>query len=223
MDENNINNNVNQTNNENITPIENTNVMPDENVNNSNPVANENNPNNVINQTPNNPEVPEEPKEKGNLFWIIYIVIAIVIFIIILLLLRGCNGLRNQNKSKINEANEWVTNMWNKCVDPIYWYTVDGTGVNGVAINIDNVLNDCDTYYNEYQTKKSDITSLDDKYSDFKETYAKISEQIDIIYPKIKANKPVAEENVDYEENMELFYEYQVKLYNLIKEKYSEG
>ena len=129
--------------------------------------------------------------------------------------------MKNKNRRKINEANEWVTNMWNKCVDPVYWYTVDGTGVNGAEINIDNVLADCDTYYNEYKTKKSDITNLGDEYSDFKETYSKISEQIEIIYPKIKANKPVAEENVDYEENMETFYEYQVKLYNIIKEKYS--
>ena len=54
-----------------------------------------------------------------------------------------------------------------------------------------------------------------------KETFNKISEQIEIIYPKIKAEKPVAKNNVNYEENMETFYEYQSKLYNLIKEKYS--
>ena len=175
----------------------------------------------IYNETPIQNEIPEEPKEKSNWYWIIYILAAIIIFVIILLLLKGCNGLRNKNKSKINEANEWVTNMWNKCVDPVYWYTVDGTGVNGADINIDTTLADCDTYYEEYKTKKKDIAALDNSYSDFKETYNKISEQIDIIYPQIKANKPIAKENVDYEENMEIFYEYQVKLYNLIKEKYS--
>ena len=175
----------------------------------------------IFNEAPIQNEIPEEPKEKSNWYWIIYILAAIIIFVIILLLLKGCNGLRNKNKSKINEANEWVTNMWNKCVDPVYWYTVDGTGVNGADINIDTTLTDCDTYYEEYKTKKNDIAALDNSYSDFKETYNKISEQIDIIYPQIKANKPIAKENVDYEENMEIFYEYQVKLYNLIKEKYS--
>ena len=175
----------------------------------------------IFNETPIQNEIPNEPKEKSNWYWIIYILAAIIIFVIILLLLKGCNGLRNKNKSKINEANEWVTNMWNKCVDPVYWYTVDGTGVNGADINIDTILADCDTYYEEYKTKKNDIAALDNSYSDFKETYNKISEQIDIIYPQIKANKPIAKENVDYEENMEIFYEYQVKLYNLIKEKYS--
>ena len=175
----------------------------------------------IFNETPIQNEIPEEPKEKSNWYWIIYIFAAIIIFVIILLLLKGCNGLRNKNKSKINEANEWVTNMWNKCVDPVYWYTVDGTGVNGADINIDTTLADCDTYYEEYKTKKNDIAALDNSYSDFKETYNKISEQIDIIYPQIKANKPIAKENVDYEENMEIFYEHQVKLYNLIKEKYS--
>ena len=175
----------------------------------------------IFNEAPIQNEIPEEPKEKSNWYWIIYILAAIIIFVIILLLLKGCNGLRNKNKSKINEANEWVTNMWNKCVDPVYWYTVDGTGVNGADINIDTTLADCDTYYEEYKTKKNDIAALDNSYSDFKETYNKISEQIDIIYPQIKANKPIAKENVDYEENMEIFYEHQVKLYNLIKEKYS--
>ena len=112
--------------------------------------------------------------------------------------------------------------MWNKCVDPVYWYTVDGTGVNGVDIDIDSVLNDCDNYYNEYKTRHSEIINLSDEYSDFKEIYSKISEQIEIIYPKIKANKPVSQEQVDYEDNMEIFYDYQVRLYNLVKEKYSE-
>ena len=206
----------------NETPVQN--EVPNETpVENETPVVNEMPVNEapIFNETPIQNEIPNEPKEKSNWYWIIYILAAIIIFVIILLLLKGCNGLRNKNKSKINEANEWVTNMWNKCVDPVYWYTVDGTGVNGADINIDTILADCDTYYEEYKTKKNDIAALDNSYSDFKETYNKISEQIDIIYPQIKANKPIAKENVDYEENMEIFYEHQVKLYNLIKEKYS--
>ena len=186
-------------------------------------VSDENTETNEVNFIPPSDEKPKHEKEESGLKWLIFIVVAIVIFIIILLLLRGCNGIRNKNKSKISEANDWVTNMWNKCVDPVYWYTVDGTGVNGASINIDTVLADCDTYYNEYKEKKSEITSLSDDYSDFKEIYSKISEQFEIIYPKIKENKPVAEENVDYESNMETFYENQVKLYNLIKEKYSDN
>ena len=166
----------------------------------------------------NNEEL--EKGGKGNWYWIIYVAIVIVIFIIILLLLRGCNGLKKTDKDKINNANEWVTNMWNKCVDPIYWYTVDGTGVNGANINIDSVLADCDNYYKEYQEKKNEIISLDEKYSDFKETFNKISEQIEIIYPKIKANKPTAEVEVDYESNMDMLHEYQLELYNLIVAKY---
>ena len=206
MDENNLNNvenNENLETNESQEPetnLENENVSPEQ------PIKNE----------------PQE-KEKSNLYWIIYIVAAIVIFIIIILLLKGCNALKNKGNNKIVEANDWVTNVWNKCVDPIYWYTVEGTGVSGAAINIDSVLKDCDTYYNEYTKRKSEITSLSDEYKDFKDAYAKISEQIEIIYPKIKANKPVAEEEVDYEENMETFYKYQVELYNLVKEKYSKG
>ena len=95
-------------------------------------------------------QVPQE-KEKSNLYWLIYVLVIIIVFIIIFLLLRGCNGLRNKNKSKILEANDWVTNMWNKCVDPVYWYTAEGTGVNGAVIDIDSVLSNCDTYYNEYK------------------------------------------------------------------------
>ena len=153
---------------------------------------------------------------------ILYFLMIVIIFIIILLLLKGCNALRNRNRNKIMEANDWVTNMWNKCIDPVYWYVVDGTGVNGASIEIDAVLNDCETYYAEYQTRKSEITGLSDEYSDFKEIYAKVSEQIEIIYPKIKANKPVAKESVDYEDNMDALHEHQVQLYNLVKEKYSE-
>lgn len=218
MDENQINNEENTVN-ENVEEPKNIENNATTNLGEENPSINDN----------PNPEIPtnkgnDEPKEeKSNWYWIIYIAIVIIIFIIILLLLRGCNGLRNKNKNKIMETNDWVTNMWNQCVDPVYWYTVDGTGVNGADINIDSVLSDCDKYYKEYQDKKSEITGLSDEYSDFKDTYAKISEQIEIIYPKIKENKPVAQESVDYEENMETFYEYQVKLYNLIKEKYSEG
>ena len=75
--------------------------------------------------------------------------------------------------------------------------TVDGTGVNGIEINIDSILADCDTYYKEYSERKKEITDLSDEYADFKSIYSKISEQIEIVYPKIKANKPIAEENVD--------------------------
>ncbi len=205
-----INNSPEETEVKNENPNQEEAEVTNENINIETPINNEN----------TNKE-EQKKEEQSNWYWIIYIAVVIIIFIIILLLLRGCNSLRNRNKSKISEANEWVTNMWNKCVDPVYWYTVDGTGVEGAAIDIDNVLADCDKYYDEYKTKKSEITNLGDEYSDFKETYSKISEQIEIIYPKIKANKPVAEENVDYEENMETFYEYQVKLYNIIKEKYS--
>ena len=196
-------------------------------LNNINPEQNnigENNqvPNEEINQNKEENLNKEEVKEESNFRLILYIILIIVIFLIVLFLLRACNGIRNKNTSKITETNAWVANMWNKCVDPVYWYTVDGTGVNGADINIDSVLNDCDTYYNEYKSKKSEIVALSDEYSDFKEYYNKISEQMEIIYPKIKANKPVAKETVDYEDNMEIFYDYQVKLYNLVKEKYSE-
>ena len=182
-----------------------------------------NNSQNNFNQNLNKEAKPIVVEESSNTQLIFYILLVVAVFIIILLLLRGCNGLRNKNKSEISETNEWITNMWNKCVDPIYWYTVDGTGINGAEIDIDSVLNDCDTYYNEYKDKKGKITSLSDDYADFKEIYSKISEQIEIIYPKIKADKPVAQENVDYEENIEALHQYQVELYNLIQEKYSKG
>lgn len=165
----------------------------------------------------------EEEEEKKNHYWIIYILIVIIIFIIILLLLRGCNSIRSKKYSQVVAANDWVTNMWNKCVDPIYWYTVDGTGIEGAAINIDDVLKDCDTYYNEYKSHSKNVNSLSEDDKEFKEYYNKIMEQIDVIYPKIKASKPVAKEATNYEENMEIFYEYQVKLYNLVKEKYVEA
>lgn len=165
----------------------------------------------------------KKDEEKNSWYWLIVLIVAIIIFIIILLLLHACNGVRSRNKSKIVETSDWVTNMWNKCVDPVFWYTVDGTGVNGKSIDIDSVLTDCDTYYNEYKEKNQSVLELSDEYSDFKELYKNISEQIDIIYPKIKANKPVAKENVDYEKNMETMYENQKKLYNLVKEKYSKG
>ncbi len=168
-----------------------------------------------------NSNTPKDEKEESNWKQIIYILIVIIVFIIILLLLKGCNSLRTRNKNKVLETSEWVTNMWNKCVDPIYWYTVDGTGTNGASINIDSVLKNCDTYYKEYKEKSNEITSLSDEYADVKEYYSKISEQIEIIYPKIKANRPVAKETVDYEDNMDILHEYQEKLYNLVKEKYS--
>ena len=221
MDDNKLNNNISEFNNANENNEEINNVSEFENTNENNE-ENIKQFNNSENITPENNN-KEEKEEKNKWFWIIYIAIVIIIFIIILLLLRACNGVRSKNKNKIIETNEWVTNMWNKCVDPIYWYTVDGTGTNGSDINIDSVLNNCDIYYKEYKEKNSYVSSLDDEYADFKEYYSKISEQIEIIYPKIKANKPVAEVSVDYEENMEILYDYQVKLYNLVKEKYSEG
>ena len=177
----------------------------------------------ISNEELNQEEIPEEIEEKKNYYWIFYILIVAVIFIIIILLLRGCNSVKNNKYNKIVSANDWVTNMWNKCVDPIYWYTVQGTGIEGASINIDDVLKNCDTYYKEYKSHNEEINSLGDEDKEFKEYYNKIMEQIDIIYPKIKASKPVAKVTTDYEENMELFYTYQVKLYDLVKEKYVEA
>ena len=128
--------------------------------------------NEIFNETNlNNQDVKqvEEVKEESNMKLILYIVIVIVIFIIILLLLKGCNALRNKSQNQIIKTDEWAANMWNKCVDPVYWYTVDGTGVNGADIDINKVLNDCDTYYEESKNLKIDLDEIED--NEFKEAY----------------------------------------------------
>lgn len=179
---------------------------------------NDNNDNND-----NNENDEEKETKKNTLFWIIYIIVFIIILIIIILLMRGCNSVKSKKYKVVIEANDWVTNMWNKCVDPIYWYTTDGTGINGASIDIDNVLKECDNYYAEYNSHNKAVNALSDEYKNFKEYYGKIKEQIDIIYPQIKANKPVSKAGTDYDDNMEIFYEYQVKLYNEVKNKYSKA
>lgn len=178
---------------------------------------NENNQN--INNNLNQENVNEE--KESNLKLILYIIIVIVIFIIILLLLKGCNALRNKSKNQIMSTSELAANMWNKCVDPIYWYTVDGTGVNGASINIDETLKACDTYYEESKNLKIDFDKIED--NEFKEAYDKVKNQTEIVYPKIKNTKIEKQVRVNFEEDMDLFYEYQVKLYELVKKKYSEG
>lgn len=184
--------------------------------------SNQNNFNDLNQNNSENNEIEEQnTDEKKQYYWIFYIIMIAIIFGTVILLLRGCNTIRNKKYSKIISANDWVTNMWNKCVDPIYWYTVDGTGINGAPINIDAVISDCDNYYNEYKSHSEKVNSLGAKDSEFKEYYNKIMEQVDVIYPKIKESKPIAKTATDYEENMEIFYNYQVKLYDLVKEKYS--
>ncbi len=158
---------------------------------------------------------------KKQLFWVLYIIGIIVIFVIILFVLKGCNTLREGNYDKIITTNDWVTNMWNKCVDPIYWYGTDGTGIEGATINIDEVLTNCDLYYKEFDNHTKYVNSLTDEHKDFKDYYGKISEQINIIYPKIKATTPMPKMTLGYESNIEIYYEYQLKLYNVVKDKYT--
>lgn len=171
-----------------------------------------------------NQEEPKENKDsedKNPLYWVVIIVMAAAICFLIIFLLKGCAFLKKNKNEDILKSNEWVTNMWNGCVDPVYWYIVDGTGTDGAAIDIDETLKKCDTYYLEFEKQKNFVNSLGDEHQEFKEYYQKINEQISIIYPKIKAEKPIAKSEVDYEENMQIFYEYQKKLYNLVNEKYS--
>ena len=161
-------------------------------------------------------------EKKKQFFWIFYIVAIFIIFILILLLLKGCNNMNKGKYDEIINANDWVTNMWNKCVDPIYWYSVDGTGIEGAAIDLDQVLTACDTYYAEYKNHTDYVNSLRNEYTTFKDYFAKAVEQIEIIYPKIKATRPMSKTVLGYESNIEVYYEYQLKLYEEVKNKYME-
>ncbi len=171
------------------------------------------------NVEPNNIPNEEKPKkENNNLRTILYMVLVIIVFIIIVLLLKGCVALRDKSKNQVISINEWASNVWNKCVDPVYWYTVNGTGVKGADINISEVLKNCDKYYEETKNLKVDFEELKD--DELKRLLDQVKSQNEVVYPKIKAADIKSEERVDFEEDMDLFYEYQLKLYEYVKNKY---
>lgn len=103
------------------------------------------------------------------------------------------NAVENVQEEKsvedmIHEINNWyVSDVWNKFVD-FDSYRKTGKDCTGSEIDIDFAYEKFKKSYEKKNEYDSYINELSDEYIEFKETWNKMSEQIDIVYKDLEDN-----------------------------------
>lgn len=100
----------------------------------------------------------------------------------------------NTPKNKIAEIRNYiVSDIWNKGFCDIDHYMGDGKSSTGESIDIDFTLAQLDTAYKKKADYDKYIQGLDTtKFADIKNIWSKLSAESDVLYNKIKSNKPTA-------------------------------
>lgn len=99
-------------------------------------------------------------------------------------------------KDKLKEINYFLSSdIWGDGFCNISWFIYDGTNKTGNTLDIDFLIDELDK---SMETKKEYdiyINELDnEKYSDIKSIWEKLSPEIDKLYNKLKENPPVAKD-----------------------------
>ncbi len=112
--------------------------------------------------------------------------------------------------------NFYVSKIWNKGFCDISWYIAEGTNSSGGEMDINFAIEQLDKAMEEKLEYDKKIEQLDDeKYSDVKSTYKKLSDETDKLYQNIKNEPPVANnENTTF--STSLFTQYADAFYELV-------
>ena len=151
---------------------------------------------------------------------------TIVLVCSLLFLLAGCNKDEVESNNVPNELSEEeityrlqeiandLTDVWNNVINEVKWYAEDGTNSVGEELDIEFLIDRMDVYYDKIKEDKKFIDQLSDDYSNFKDSFNKAYEQAIKIYDEIKQETPVANSELSYLSDIELFSQYYMAFYN---------
>lgn len=88
----------------------------------------------------------------------------------------------------ISEARDWlVGDIWNDGICDMSWYYEYGTSSTGETLDPDFTLQQLAKAMEKKTDYDSQMAALPDEYSEISELWAKVSEQVDILYKEIQA------------------------------------
>lgn len=92
------------------------------------------------------------------------------------------------NKALISEVRDWVVDdIWNNGICDMSWYYEYGTSSTGETLDPDFTLQQLAKAMEKKTDYDSQMAALPDEYSEISELWAKVSEQVDILYKEIQA------------------------------------
>lgn len=97
-------------------------------------------------------------------------------------------GEEDPNKALISEVRDWVVDdIWNNGICDMSWYYEYGTSSTGETLDPDFTLQQLAKAMEKKTDYDSQMAALPDEYSEISELWAKVSEQVDILYKEIQA------------------------------------
>ncbi len=120
---------------------------------------------------------------------------------------------KEEINSKIYNSAMELTTIWNEYITNIRDYAQMGTSNTGEALDIEFLLDNFKTDYQQVKKTEEFINTLPEEHETYQKAYLKAMEQLDIIYQEATTNPPKKEEKLSYQENIELFHQYFNTLY----------
>ncbi len=121
-----------------------------------------------------------------------------------------------ESKVTLSDVSNWLTGeIWNDAFCNIKSYIDSGTSATGEEMDIDFTISNLKTSMEKKDEYSKFIEGLEDeKYTELKEVWTKLSEQIDVLYNQVIENTPVANDSSSTF-STDLFKQYFDKFYNL--------
>lgn len=107
-----------------------------------------------------------------------------------------------------------LTSIWNDYVTNIRDYAATGKDSIGQELDIEFLIENFKIDYAKLSDTKEFVNSLDSEHEQFKNAYNKAMEQLDIIYNSAITETPKPNEELSYNQNIELFKQYFDVVYN---------
>ena len=121
---------------------------------------------------------------------------------------------------KLYSINNDLTELWNKVICEVSWYTSNGTSLVGEPLDIDFVVSHAKEYYDKVIKNKEFVDNLPDEYNNLIDAYDKAVDKATIIYNEIMKETPVANSIPTYKNDISLFQQYQNYFYEKVTEMY---
>lgn len=128
--------------------------------------------------------------------------LALMLTAALVLTLVGCGGnpkpedgdskSSGDELKQISEIENWlIGDIWNEGFCDLSWYYAGGTSSTGGELDVGFTLERLDKAMEKKEGYDQYMEDLAGDYEDIKDYWAKLSEQVDILYEEVKSREPV--------------------------------
>lgn len=117
---------------------------------------------------------------------------------------------------RLHTAGNNATDYWNEVVCEVSHYSENGKSATGQTLDIEFVIANMDEYFSKLGEDKTFVDGLGDEYKNLINAYDLMYEKAVIINDKLKQETPKSSTKLDYADEIDLFHQYYLKVYELI-------